>query len=320
MKGNFAGETLFVYAPNKYTVAADAWKTKFPEYSAQLRQLGSYPKPDWIAHEDAIPNIGRRLDDAAKLGHLASFVWYLITGRDLGSHSAGGAESAEEYRRLYKLGAAQIKGRKCIIDFEPDALPMINRMSDADEAARYQLMSEARAAFEQAGAVVYVHAGVNSWIEVDEIVERLARVGAKNFSLNTSTTQLVADEHAYAQAIRAKSGIDLHYIIDTGRAGRGPFDQYAAKPGDAWFVAPDAWDFEDAHWLNAPGRGIGPRPTVNVSQAKYPGCDAYLWTKGPGGRDGPDSRLAPNAKAGDFAPWEALALRQRARPAFPDPT
>lgn len=310
------GLTLFCYKPNKYTQAADAWAQRFPQYAAELDQLGDNAKPDWITTEGAIPTIGSRLTAAAVLGHLFSFVFYQIPDRDLGSHSAGGAASASEYRRLVALAAAQIKGRPCIVILEPDALSMSDRMTDDDEAVRYQLLADARKAFEDAGAFVYCDAGSSNWIPSDRIAERLLRVGASRFSLNTSMTQLSKDEHAYAQRIRAELGGDIRYVVDTGRNGLGPFDQYAAKPGDAWFVAPDAWDYSDAHWLNAPGRAIGARPTTNVSQAKFPGCDAYQWTKGPGGSDGADSRGAP--KAGDFRPWEALALRQRARPVFPE--
>ncbi|HEX6331368.1 MAG TPA: glycoside hydrolase family 6 protein, partial [Actinomycetota bacterium] len=56
-----------------------------------------------------------------------------------------------------------------------------------------------------------------------------------------------------------------HFVIDTSRNGLGPW----APP-----AYPDPQD-----WCNPPGRGLGPRPTLDTGN---PLVDAYLWVKTPG--------------------------------------
>lgn len=312
----FFGRKLYCYKPNKYTAAADAMRAQYPTYAAELDQLGDQPKADWITSLSVVPTVGSRIT-AAKT-EIAAFVLYAIPHRDLDSYSAGGAADAAAYRAIVDAFATQVAGRLCIVLLEPDAVSMIDRMSDADEAARYALIRYAVEKVTSAGAAVYIDAGSSNWIPAATMGARLVNAGismAAGFTLNTSGTQFVTNERAYAAAIRLVVGANKGWFVDTGRAGLGPFDQYDAVPGDPYFLPPDHPDFEDAHWLNSPGRGIGARPTLNVNQTLSPGCEGYLWIKGPGGSDGADERGHP--EAGAFQPWEALALRARAMPKFP---
>lgn len=62
-----------------------------------------------------------------------------------------------------------------------------------------------------------------------------------------------------------------HYVLDTSRNGLG-----------AWTAPPGKYT-DDEHWCNAPGRGVGDRPTTDTGA---PLADAYLYVKTIGESDG----------------------------------
>ncbi|MFB7948571.1 glycoside hydrolase family 6 protein [Kitasatospora phosalacinea] len=92
---------------------------------------------------------------------------------------------------------------------------------------------------------------------------------AVDFS-DTSTWKWV--DAWYDQAVGEPPVKDLtHYVLDNSRNGQG-----------AWI--PPAGKYTDAEpWCNAPGRGIGVRPTANTG---LPLADAYLYVKTIGESDG----------------------------------
>jgi endoglucanase len=67
-----------------------------------------------------------------------------------------------------------------------------------------------------------------------------------------------------------------HFVIDTSRNGLG-----------AWTPEPGKYSGDPEVWCNAPGRGVGPRPTADTG---VPLVDAYLWIKTPGESDGSCTR------------------------------
>ncbi|MET8772563.1 glycoside hydrolase family 6 protein [Streptomyces sp. NPDC004658] len=67
-----------------------------------------------------------------------------------------------------------------------------------------------------------------------------------------------------------------HFVIDTSRNGQG-----------AWTPEPGKYSGDPEAWCNAPGRGLGPRPTADTG---VPLVDAYLWIKIPGESDGSCTR------------------------------
>ncbi|MFJ9909327.1 glycoside hydrolase family 6 protein [Streptomyces sp. NPDC101152] len=67
-----------------------------------------------------------------------------------------------------------------------------------------------------------------------------------------------------------------HFVIDTSRNGLG-----------AWTPEPGKYSGDPEPWCNAPGRGLGPRPTADTG---VPLVDAYLWIKTPGESDGSCTR------------------------------
>jgi endoglucanase len=107
-----------------------------------------------------------------------------------------------------------------------------------------------------------------------------------------------------------------HFVIDSSRNGRGPWDPASSSHG------PYPGDAQD--WCNPPGRGLGVAPTANTGNALL---DAYLWVKTPGESDGQCTRsLGPagttvdpewgvvDPAAGAWFPQQALQLAQLANP------
>ena len=101
----------------------------------------------------------------------------------------------------------------------------------------------------------------------------------------------------------AGPGALAHFVIDTGRNGRGPFDaaSFAAAPYNQ--PAGVVSGLNAGNWCNALGAGVGLRPTANTG---VPLSDAYLWVKTPGGSDG-SCDIAGGARAWDYSsynPWD----------------
>ena len=101
-----------------------------------------------------------------------------------------------------------------------------------------------------------------------------------------------------------------HFVVDTGRNGRGQNDMtaYAAAPYNqpASVIA----GLQGGNWCNAPGAGLGHRPTANTGA---PLADAYLWVKTVGESDG-QCNIAGGARAWDYTaynPWGWTAAQQQ---------
>ncbi|MDO0924663.1 glycoside hydrolase family 6 protein [Streptomyces sp. TG1A-8] len=72
------------------------------------------------------------------------------------------------------------------------------------------------------------------------------------------------------------AGEPQHFVIDTSRNGLG-----------TWAPEPGKYSGDPEAWCNAPGRGLGLRPTADTG---VPLVDAYLWIKIPGESDGSCTR------------------------------
>jgi len=104
-----------------------------------------------------------------------------------------------------------------------------------------------------------------------------------------------------------------HFVVDTSRNGQG-----------AWTPPPGKYTGDPQVWCNAPGRGVGARPTADTG---VPLVDAYLFIKTIGQSDGQCNRSIPGGTidpeygivdpaAGGWWPAQALGLAQNARPAL----
>ncbi|WP_175410086.1 glycoside hydrolase family 6 protein [Streptomyces sp. TRM64462] len=115
----------------------------------------------------------------------------------------------------------------------------------------------------------------------------------------------------YDQNVGAPPADELHhFVIDTSRNGLG-----------AWTPEPGKYTGDPEAWCNAPGRGLGPRPTADTG---VPLVDAYLWIKIPGESDGSCTRgtggtIDPeygivDPPAGTWWPDQAHTLARNAAP------
>lgn len=132
-----------------------------------------------------------------------------------------------------------------------------------------------------------------------------------HFSTWKLTDQWYRDNVEKQDIFPGESGL-THFVLDTSRNGKG-----------RWIPTKNAYpDVQD--WCNAPGRGLGARPTTKTRQ---PLVDAYLWIKIPGESDGECTRgLGPPAStidpewglidpaSGSWFPEMALDLAKNAHP------
>jgi endoglucanase len=93
-----------------------------------------------------------------------------------------------------------------------------------------------------------------------------------------------------------------HFVIDSGRNGRGPLDvsRFAQPP----YNQPESAiaGLAAGSWCNPPGTGLGARPTTDTG---VPLLDAYLWVKTVGESDG-SCDIAGATRAWDYErynPW-----------------
>jgi len=106
-----------------------------------------------------------------------------------------------------------------------------------------------------------------------------------------------------------------HFVTDTSRNGRGPWNAPAGQYSD-----PEVW-------CNPPGRGLGGRPTTNTGD---PLIDARLWVKVPGESDGAclrgtagptdPERGMVDPSAGGWFKEQAVELISLAQPLVDAPT
>lgn len=253
-------------------------------------EIMGQPTALWLG--EWTPNIQQYVNNvvtaATAQGTIPVFVAYNIPSRDLGSYSAGGAGSSENYRAWIRSIAAGIGAREAVVIVEPDALAQIDQLNAASQTRRYADLSDAVTVLAtQTKAVIYLDAGHSAWIGADEMAKRLEKANvaqARGFSLNISNFQTTANNQAYGDKISAK--IKKSYVIDTSRNGQGP---------------------KGSEWCNPAGRGLGAKPAI-VNRGNL---DAYLWIKTPGESDG-DCGIGQPA-AGQWFNDYALELIKNAR-------
>lgn len=257
---------------------------------SRLAPLASTAQAKWITAGSGVAGVGAELSGylggSAAAGKRATLVAYGIPARDCGSYSAGGLQSAAEYRAWIDNFATAISGYQPIVIVEPDALAQYGTCSDQGD--RIALLKYAAATLDGAGAQVYLDAGHSNWISAWQMANLLKTAGVadvRGFSTNVSNFRTTTQEIAYAADIRAALvtlGVsDAHYVIDTSRNG----------------VNPSGSSFCNPSWAR-----IGQAPQLFTSGD----LDGYLWIKHPGESDGDCGGGAPGA--GTFSSSLALAL------------
>jgi len=271
-----------------------------PEDSALLAKIADHGGADWIGEWTPYAEnwVRTRVTQIQKTGSLPVFIAYNLPKRDCGQYSAGGLETADTYEKWISGLAHGIGDRRAAVIIEPDSLGLLkwrNCLSPADQKERLELLRFAVHAFASLGnTAVYLDAGHSEWIPVVEMAERLKAAGiaeADGFSLNVSNYKTTEAEKNYGKEISKHLG-GKHFVIDTGRNGKGP---------------PPCKGVDDENcWCNPAGRGLG---TPSTAETGDPLVDAYLWLKKPGESDG---TCNGGPKAGEFWLDRALELARNA--------
>ena len=257
----FAEARLYVDPSSKAAAQAAAWRASRPADAAAMDVIAAQPIAAWMT--SSTPDVRAAAADVVARAHSAGaipvFAVYNIPRRDCSS--AGG--SAAEYAAWIRRFAEGLSARSVVV-LEPDALAQAGCLALAERQARYASIADAVQVLKGVGAVVYVDAGNARWLAADEIASRLTAAGiahADGFALNVANYIDNATSIAFGEAVsRAVGG--KHFIIDTGRNGRG------GAGGD---------------WCNVPGQALGANPTAATG---HPLVDAFVWVKPPGESDG----------------------------------
>ncbi|MGI4895685.1 MAG: glycoside hydrolase family 6 protein [Janthinobacterium lividum] len=264
---------------------------------AALQRLAAQGSAEWLG--DWTTDVARAAGDVVRKARAAqqtpTFVAYAIPHRDCGAYSAGGATDAGAYRDWIADLAEGVRGADAVVILEPDALAGMDCLNEGDQQERLQLLRDAGVELTQAGASVYLDAGVAGWIGTQEMTARLKAAGVENlrgFALNVSNYETTATSESYGDALVNALGGKAHYVIDTSRNGAGP----AHAEG------------EDA-WCNPPGRAIGSTFSTDTDNANV---DALLWVKVVGDSDG---ECNGGPAAGTF--WTAGAVALATNPTTP---
>jgi endoglucanase len=290
-----AGEFFYVDPDSPAAIQAGRWRSEGRDRdAAAMALLASRPTATWLAEGGGVARRVRSLTaEADRAGQVALLVAYYIPGRDCGSYSAGGAESAGEYRAWIEALAQGLGNRRATIIVEPDAIAQAATgcLHGSARVTRYRLLRFALSRLAALPrATVYLDAGNAGWVQpAARLIVPLQQAGitkADGFALNVSNFYRTATTVSYGRALSRGVG-GAHFVVDTGRNGNGPSRAAGSAPT----------------WCNPPGRAVGNDPTTNTGSA---GVDAYLWVKPPGTSDGACRSGAP--EAGRWWPEYALEL------------
>jgi len=260
-----------------------------PTQKNLLYQLAGTPLATWLGPSADAGSVNRVTSAADARGQTPIFVTYAIPHRDCGGLSAGGLQTAAQYRSWVDGVRAGIAGRPAVVIIEPDAMGY-GCLPPAEKTERIAELKYAVNAF--AGDVntySYIHAGA-AGINPGDMARALKLIDIqkiRGFALNVSGYDATSSELAYGKALDKALGRTMHFVIDTSRNGVG------RNPSNAS--------------CNPPGRAVGPRPTTRTGSTLV---DAFLWLHLAGGSDGQCS--AGDPAPGVFMPSYAIAMVQLA--------
>ncbi len=210
---------------------------------------------------------------------------------------------AARYKRWYQKFAEGIGNHRAIVFLEIDALITAKCLSHEGVRVR---VAEVRSAVDALArlphAVVYVDAGAGDAHAPLFIAHLLGRVGVariQGFFTNSTHQDWTTHEIAYGrELVRLLHGVP-HYVINTAANGRGPL------------IPSSRVRFGNSFRCNAPGRGLGPKPTTTLP-ARYRNLDALIWIGNPGRSAGTCSKTPNPPPTGTFWVDYAISLVRHA--------
>jgi endoglucanase len=279
---------------------ADSLKRRDPATAAKLRVIADQPETkrfgSWTPnpkHEiatflqraratdpDAIPLIS-----TYRLNHLAC------------GHVSDSPAEADAYKRWYEEFAQGIGNHRVVLFYEIDALITAPCLSHAGLQVRIdELRSTIATLSALPHAVIYVDAGAADAHSHDFTARMLRWIGVERiqgFFTNSTHQDWTSREIRYARELVNRLGGTPHYVVNTAANGRGPLiPKSRVKHGNSYRC-------------NAPGRGLGPRPTSDVPP-RYGNLDGFFWIGNPGRSAGRCAHSAQAPPTGAF--WLDYAL------------
>jgi len=280
---------------------ADSLKHRDPATAAKLRVIADQPETkrfgSWTPnpqHEIATYLQRAQATDPGAIPLLAT---YRLKHLQCGHVSDSPAE-ADAYKRWYQEFAQGIGNHPVVLFYEIDALITAPCLSHNGLKVRIDEIRSAIGTLSRLPhAVVYVDAGAGDAHDKGFMARMLRWVGVdriQGFFTNSTHQDWTSKEISYASWLVNRLGGRPHYVINTAANGRGPLiPKNRVKDGNSYRC-------------NAPGRGLGPRPTSAVP-AQYRNLDALIWIGNPGRSAGQRcSREAGAPPTGDF--WIDYAL------------
>ena len=279
---------------------ADSLKHRDPATAAKLRVIADQPETkrfgSWTPNpKHEIATFLQRAQ-ATDPGAVPLISTYRLKHLQCGHVSDSLAETAA-YKRWYQEFAQGIGNHKVVLFYEIDALITAPCLSHNGLKVRIDEVRSAIATLSSLPhAVVYVDAGAGDAHDKGFMARMLRWVGVQRiqgFFTNSTHQDWTRKEIRYARWLVRRLGGKPHYVINTAANGRGPLiPKSRVKHGNSIRC-------------NAPGRGLGPRPTSNVP-AQYRNLDGFFWIGNPGRSAGRCVRSARAPPTGAF--WLDYAL------------
>ena len=203
----------------------------------------------------------------------------------------------EAYKRWYEQFAAGIGNHRVVLFYEIDALITAKCLSPQGLATRVdELRSTIDVLSQLPHAVVYVDAGASDAHRPPFYAKLLRRIGVEKiqgFFTNSTHQVRTRKEIRFARTLVRMLGGTPHYVINTAANGQGPLiPRSRVRHGNSFRC-------------NAPGRGLGPRPTSDVP-SQHRNLDGLFWIGNPGRSAGRCVRFARAPPTGSF--WLEYAL------------
>ena len=279
---------------------ADSLKHRDPATAAKLRVIADEPETkrfgSWTAdpkHEIATFLQRAQATDPGAIPLVATYrLKHLRCG-----HVSDPPAEADAYKRWYQQFAEGIGNHSVVLFYEIDALITAPCLSHQGLKVRIDELRSAIATLSALPhAVVYVDAGAGDAHDKGFMARMLRWVGVERiqgFFTNSTHQDWTSREIRYASWLVRRLGGRPHYVVNTAANGRGPLiPRSRVKHGNSVRC-------------NAPGRGLGPRPTSAVPP-QFRNLDGFFWIGNPGRSAGRCVRSAGAPPTGSF--WLDYAL------------
>jgi endoglucanase len=270
-----------------------------PTAARLLRVIAAEPETKRFGSFNAQPKlaVARYLERAQneQPGSVPLLATYRLAHINCGRVSDTPAEAAR-YKKWYRKFAEGIGNHRAVVFLEIDALITAPCLSSRGLRVR---IGELRSAIDSLArlphAVVYVDAGASDAHHRRFIASLLRKIGVhriQGFFTNATHQNKTKREIAYGRYLSRQTG-GSHFVINTATNGRG-----ALRPRDRV-------RYGNSIRCNAPGRGLGPRPTADVP-ARHGRLDGLFWIANPGRSAGPCVRGRKAPPTGTF--WLDYAI------------